>query len=90
MKGHEYLKEIRLKRGLSLRELDERSGVSYASISRLEAGQYIPGIDTLLKILKALGVPTKDYLKVIGYKEPIKGKCRWGESNPHGVATNGF
>jgi transcriptional regulator with XRE-family HTH domain len=72
--GHIFLMRERSKKGLSQRALAEISGVSQPSIARLETGQYVPGIDTLLKLLKALGVPMTAYLKVIGYEEPKRGK----------------
>jgi transcriptional regulator with XRE-family HTH domain len=48
------LKHWRERRGLSLRELGERSGVHYVSIVKMEAGKLDPQLSTLLKLCKAL------------------------------------
>jgi DNA-binding XRE family transcriptional regulator len=50
------LKEWREKRGLSLRELGERSGVHYVSIVKMEAGKLDPQLSTLLKLCRALEI----------------------------------
>jgi transcriptional regulator with XRE-family HTH domain len=52
------LKHTRASRGLSQAQLGRVSGVGQAYISSLEAGrQRNPGIETLRKLAKALGVP---------------------------------
>lgn len=48
------LVEIRKERGLSVRQLADLCGVGYASISRLENGNYNASIDILAKICDAL------------------------------------
>lgn len=50
------LKQWREKRGLSLRELGERSGVHYVSIVKMEAGKLDPQLSTLLKLCRALKI----------------------------------
>ena len=50
------LKELRRERVLSLRELEERSGVSYNTIWRLEDGRQGAHPRTLRKLAAALGV----------------------------------
>src|SRR5437016_12208068 len=55
------LKRLRLKRGLSQREL-AAPGVSYAYISRIEAGTRQPSVKALRKLAAKLGV-TADYLE---------------------------
>jgi len=49
------LKELRRRRGLPIRELALRSGVSHSSISLIERDQISPSVDTLGAILDALG-----------------------------------
>jgi transcriptional regulator with XRE-family HTH domain len=49
------LKELRRRRGLPVRELALRSGVSHSSISLIERDQISPSVDTLGAILDALG-----------------------------------
>src|SRR5215467_15130061 len=55
------LKRLRLERGLSQREL-AAPGVSYAYISRIEAGTRQPSVKALRRLAGKLGV-TADYLE---------------------------
>ncbi len=55
------LKRLRLERGLSQRELSER-GVSYAYISRIEAGARTPSVKALRMLARKLGVSV-EYLE---------------------------
>lgn len=57
----ERLRRLRLERGLSQRELSER-GVSYAYISRIEAGARRPSVKALRMLARKLGV-SADYLE---------------------------
>jgi transcriptional regulator with XRE-family HTH domain len=56
----ERLKELRRKRVLSLRELEERSGVSYNTIWRLECGRQGAHPRTVRKLAEALEVATSE------------------------------
>jgi transcriptional regulator with XRE-family HTH domain len=49
------LKELRCRRGLPVRELALRSGLSHAAISLIERDKMSPSIDTLGAILETLG-----------------------------------
>ena len=51
----EKLKELRCRRGLSVRELALRSGLSHAAISLIERYKMSPSVDTLGAILETLG-----------------------------------
>jgi len=63
----ERLRQEREKKGWSARMLGQRSGVSHAYISHLEAGQYArPGIERLGRLAEALGVPLS---ALTGYTE---------------------
>ena len=46
--------EIRKKKGLSIRELAEKSEVNFANIYKIENGKYNVSVDILGKICKAL------------------------------------
>jgi len=59
----ERLKELRRERVLSLRELEEKSGVSYNTIWRLEDGRQGAHPRTIRKIADALGVEPGELLK---------------------------
>jgi transcriptional regulator with XRE-family HTH domain len=51
------LKELRQRRALSLRELEDKSGVSYATVWRLESGRAKQAHPrTIRRLARALGV----------------------------------
>ena len=50
------IRRTRRAEGLSLEAVKQKSGVPVLVIQRIEVGQTIPRIDTLLKILQALHV----------------------------------
>ena len=58
----ERLKELRKERVLSLRELEERSGVSYNTIWRIEDGRQGAHPRTVRKLAEALGVEPSELL----------------------------
>jgi transcriptional regulator with XRE-family HTH domain len=59
----ERLKELRRERVLSLRELEQISGVSYNTIWRLEDGRQGAHPRTVRKLAEALGVEPKELIK---------------------------
>ena len=59
----ERLKELRMDRVLSLRELQERSGVSYNTIWRIEDGRQGAHPRTVRKLAEALGVDPKELIR---------------------------
>jgi transcriptional regulator with XRE-family HTH domain len=59
----ERLKELRRERVLSLRELEERSGVSYNTIWRIEDGRQGAHPRTIRKLADALGVRATELVK---------------------------
>ena len=48
------IKELRIKKGLTTRHLEELTGYSHSNITRIEAGRYSVGIDILCNILNKL------------------------------------
>lgn len=50
-----HLKELRVRRKLTVRELATRSGISHATISLIERDRTSPSVDTLSAMLDALG-----------------------------------
>ena len=57
------LKELRRERVLSLRELEEKSGVSYNTIWRIEDGRQGAHPRTVRKLAEALGVEPKELIR---------------------------
>ena len=51
----EQLAELRIKRGMNLRTLSEMTGYNISNLSLIEQGKRQPQLDTLEKILSALG-----------------------------------
>ena len=72
MKGFsEKVKEQRARLGLSQKELAQKAGIGYRTITAYEAGDCFPRAATMYKLAKALGVST-EYLKdnsVENYRE---------------------
>ena len=60
------LKELRDRRVLTLHELEERSGVSYNTIWRLENGKTGAQPRTIRKLAAALGVEPEDLVRAGG------------------------
>ena len=59
----ERLKELWRERVLSLRELEERSGVSYNTIWRIEDGRQGAHPRTVRKLADALGVQPSELIR---------------------------
>ena len=59
----ERLKELRRERVLSLRELEEKSGVSYNTIWRLENSKTGAQPRTIRKLAAALGVEPEELVR---------------------------
>jgi transcriptional regulator with XRE-family HTH domain len=59
----ERLKELRREQVLSLRELEEKSGVSYNTIWRIEDGRQGAHPRTIRKLADALGVEPKELIR---------------------------
>jgi transcriptional regulator with XRE-family HTH domain len=55
------LREWRERRGLSLRGLAERAGVSFVTVYRIEAGTISPTVAMLEKLAKALEIDLADF-----------------------------
>lgn len=62
----EILKTYRMKRKMSLRDLDKASNVHYSYISKLEKGLN-PTRDTARKLARALSAPEDEFLMAAGY-----------------------
>ncbi len=58
------LRALRERRRFSLRALGERSGVSYVTIAKIEAGTMSPTVATLEKLATALDVGIRDLFSV--------------------------
>lgn len=50
----QHLRQRRLARGLTLRELNDRSGVHYSSIGQIENGEFNATLDTLFALAEGM------------------------------------
>lgn len=57
-----HLRRLRTDRGLALQELAERSGISRATLSRIENGEVSPTADTLGRLATAFAMPISHLL----------------------------
>ena len=67
MKASEFIKFLRIKKGLSCRELSRLSGISHSTISDIENGICHPSLFTILKLCNGLGTDIFDFLSVTNY-----------------------
>ena len=91
------LRELRKRRGLSLNELAQSSGVSRSMLSQMETGRSVPSVLVLCKIARTFDVPVTLFLKsedserpqfISGEQTPLRisgeGKCAWRSLMPEG------
>ena len=57
------LRSIRKFRGLTLRELGEKTGIPYSRLGKFEGGKEIPTDEVILKIEKVLDVNFEKYFE---------------------------
>ena len=72
------LSEARARKLLTGRALAEQAGVSRANIYSIEAGRWLPGLETVRKLSEALGV---DPMDVDEFKAAIE-KTAQGRDKP--------
>jgi transcriptional regulator with XRE-family HTH domain len=61
MEFKDRLRELRLKAGLTQQELADRAGLPVGSLRGHEQGQRVPSWPSVVRIAKALGVPTDTF-----------------------------
>ncbi len=65
------LREVRQQKGLSLQRLADRAGVSAAAIYRIEQGNMVPTITTLMKLAMALNRPVSFFVNENVADKPV-------------------
>ena len=63
----DYLRELRTRKRLSLREVEDTSEASSSYLSQVEQGKRQPSADLLRKIAPAYGTSVRDLLTKAGY-----------------------
>jgi transcriptional regulator with XRE-family HTH domain len=66
----DYLRNLRTRRRLGLRELARKANLDAAGLTRLERGQRTPMPDTLKALAPVLGVPMADLFAKAEYITP--------------------
>ena len=64
------LRRLRTDRGLSLAELSQRTGISTSTLSRLETGARVPGLEHLVALARAHAVSLDDLVGVHFSRDP--------------------
>lgn len=57
------VRALRLERGLTLQQLAQAADVATASVHKVERGDMVPTVTTLLKIASALGAPVRYFVE---------------------------
>ncbi|HOA99670.1 helix-turn-helix domain-containing protein [Candidatus Sordicultor fermentans] len=65
------LRELRNKKGWSVRGLAREMGVSKSTVSDVELGRRKPTANYLIKAAKTLGIAERELLEWYGYLEPL-------------------
>jgi len=68
--AHE-LRELRIRAGLTQKQLAAKAGVSQALIARIEAGEVDPSLSTLKKLLAALGAGGPRFTASQAMRSPV-------------------
>ena len=66
----EHVRNIRKKRGITLKELAEKTGLSIGYISQIERDLTDPSLSTLRKLSAALDIPTYLFMGCLLYTSP--------------------
>lgn len=66
----EYLKELRTRQNLALRDVSEKTGMSYSYLAQIENGKRNPpGPELMKKLAPLYRVPVAELMKAAGYLE---------------------
>ncbi|WP_326544295.1 cupin domain-containing protein [Pseudorhodoferax sp.] len=58
------IKHLRQQRGLSIRELAKRAGISHASLALIEKGEVSPSVSSLHKVLECFPISLADFFSL--------------------------
>jgi transcriptional regulator with XRE-family HTH domain len=60
------LRELRHRSGLTLEQVAERTGISFATLSRVESNRNDPSLDTLIRLAACFGLSAANLLDLAG------------------------
>ena len=58
------MKELRLERGLSLRQVEQATGISNQNLSRWERNEVMPSVDACVLLAKFYGVSIEELIGI--------------------------
>ena len=58
----EKIRKIRIEKKISLLNLANEAGISHSHLYYIESKKVIPSMDVMMKLIKALGISTKEVL----------------------------
>ena len=96
----EHVRNIRKKRGITLKELAEKTGLSIGYISQIERNLTDPSLSTLRKLSAALDIPTYLFMggeqqhwpdnPSGGYDDPLPAQFQYTVSSAYAHAQRRF
>jgi HTH-type transcriptional regulator, competence development regulator len=82
----QYLAELRQGKGLTFRDLEQKTGISNGYLNLIEHGRVkLPSPEVLFKLANFYGVPFSSLMEIAGH--PIEVTERSGTNRSHDVAT---
>lgn len=66
----QHIRTVRQEKGISLRDLEQSSGISRGRLSEIESGQRLPRPNALSLIATALEIDWEDLYALAGYGHP--------------------
>lgn len=85
MSINEYLKQLRIDKNISQRQLARLSGVDSSYISRYERNERIPSPDVLLKLSPYLGVTFEHLMDIAGFTNYLNPQLPTGAGKTEGI-----
>jgi transcriptional regulator with XRE-family HTH domain len=66
----QYLKKIRIEKGMSQSDLSDILGNNFQNVSAMERGEFTPTIHTVHKISEAFGISLSEF--ILGFESFLK------------------
>lgn len=85
----EYMKELRSRQNLALRDVSEKTGMSYSYLAQIENGKRNPpGPELMKKLAPLYRVPVAELMKAAGYLEEQGVEPRLSDAQEVDMAFN--
>ena len=85
----EYMKELRTRQNLALRDVSEKTGMSYSYLAQIENGKRNPpGPELMKKLAPLYRVPVAELMKAAGYLEEQGVEPRLSDAQEVDMAFN--